>query len=103
MAALHAVVTMACITYAFGASMQRFDNPELSIGPSERIVSLAASALTLPGRLLWGPWTVSVMPDAFEWIVFLANSALWGWCLVTLASWIEISGTRRRAQRDART
>jgi hypothetical protein len=64
--------------YAFSATSAEFDNPDSPRSPIARAAGTLAEILTLPGRLVWTAWASKNLPNAVEWVVFLANSAFWG-------------------------
>ena len=73
----HAVVTLCLIVYAASATSARFDHPDVPVSRISEAAGGAADVLSLPGRLLWTSWASQNLPNAIEWAVFLANSALW--------------------------
>jgi hypothetical protein len=58
--------------------MFRFDNPDLREWFGASTALKAADVLMLPLALDWGPWASSHLRNALQWLLFVANSALWG-------------------------
>ena len=48
---------------------------------------IAADVLALPGYVLWTTGASKNLPNALEWLLFLANSALWGLVLSATGDW----------------
>ena len=78
----HAVVTLCLLGYAFGQGMVEFDNPDLPRSVAAETTAKVAGVLMLPGRLVWTAWASKNLSDAFEWVVFLANSVVWSVLIV---------------------
>jgi hypothetical protein len=76
-ACAHALVTLCMTLYAFSASSAQFDNPDLPRSSTAHAARAIASVLSLPGRLVWTTWASKNLPNAFEWLLFLANSVVW--------------------------
>jgi outer membrane protein assembly factor BamB len=87
LALLHAVVTIACLLYAMSDGMARFDNPDLPHTVTSRVIDGSASVLMLPARMIWTSWANQNLPDAAEFLLFAANSVLWGAAGVVLLNW----------------
>lgn len=75
---VHLVVTLGCMMYAMGMISVRFDNPDLPRTLGETIAATGAAILMLPGSLIWNTWASTTLPNTVEWLLFVANSALWG-------------------------
>ena len=94
---LHAIVTLALEMYAMTGSSRRFDG---FAGPrGSAAAGTVAAVLMSPGYVLWTTWASKNLPNAVEWLVYLANSALWGF-LFSLA--IAISARCLRLHRSRR-
>jgi hypothetical protein len=71
---LHAVLTLGLGFYAMTAGdIDGFEAPQRAA-----YAQLAADVLMLPGQLVWTSWASKNLPNVVEWLVFIANSALWG-------------------------
>jgi hypothetical protein len=81
-ACIHAIVTLGLAIYAMSGMSERFDGFEMSQGAAT--AEIAADILMLPGYLLWTSWASKNLPDALEWLLFAANSALWGMVISVL-------------------
>ena len=92
-ACAHALVTVGLALYAASASSAEFDNPDLPRSPTANAAGIISDVLILPGRLVWTTWASKNLPNAVEWVVFLANSALWG--LLIVGAMGRLSGRRR--------
>jgi hypothetical protein len=78
-ACAHALVTLALSFYytsAITEPVRPGSIPEIS--DRAAVAGLAADILMLPGYLLWTPWASKNLPNFVEWLLFLANSAVWG-------------------------
>jgi hypothetical protein len=93
---LHAIVTLALGLYAGAGSSLRFDGLPAPRGSAA--AGMAAEILMSPGYLLWTTWIRANVPNAVEWLVYVANSALWGF-LFSIAI-AMISAQRLRANRS---
>jgi hypothetical protein len=93
----HAVVTLCLMLYAFSAGMAEFDNPDLPHSATASTTGTLASVLMVPGRFAWTAWASKNLPNALEWILFLANSAVWGVLLVGATALLR--GRFRKAHR----
>lgn len=82
---MHAVVTLGLLLYAM-QGLSRLDGFEATQGAAT--AAMAADVLMLPGRLSWTPWVSKNLPNAFEWLLFVANSALWGFAISLMAGMI---------------
>ena len=74
--AMHAIVTLCLVVYANYGSSLRFDGFQPLRGWAA--AGTASQILMMPGYLLWTTWASRNLPDALEWLLLLANSALWG-------------------------
>jgi hypothetical protein len=92
-ACAHALVTLCMMLYAFSATSAEFDNPDSPRSPIARAAGTLAEILILPGRLVWTAWASKNLPNAVEWVVFLANSSFWG--LLIVGATARLSGRRR--------
>lgn len=90
-ACIHAVLTLGLGTYAMAGMLDRFDGFEMSQGAAT--AEVAASVLMMPGYLLWTSWASKNLPNSLEWMLFAANSALWG---TVISALIGIRSMRRR-------
>jgi hypothetical protein len=95
--AAHGVFTLACAMHAMAESSARFDNPERPHTFGATVAGAAASGLMLPGRLAWTDWASRNLPNSIEWLLFLANSAVWGVGGGALTTWL--SGRRQGGRR----
>jgi hypothetical protein len=57
--------------------MARFDQPGLERTAVETAATWVNRVLMLPGRIIWTSWASRNLPNVLEWILFVANSALW--------------------------
>jgi hypothetical protein len=73
-ACIHAAVTVGLAIYSLDFSA--IDGFEPRQGP--RLAGMAAGVLASPGYLLWTSSASRNLPNALEWLLFIANSALWG-------------------------
>jgi hypothetical protein len=44
----------------------------------EFTMEMAAKVLSLPGRLVKNAWPTQIASEFLEWVVFIANSLVWG-------------------------
>ena len=84
----HALLTMCAIVYASAASSANFDNPELPRSATGRASAIAANTLMLPGSLVWTAWASRNLPNALEWLLFLANSSVCGLAVVGVSAMV---------------
>jgi hypothetical protein len=91
---VHTVVALSASMYEMVASSARFDNPQLPQLFGARAAETAANVLTLPGRLVWTSWASQNLPNNVEWLLFIANSAMWSAIGVSVAA--RVSGGRHR-------
>jgi hypothetical protein len=92
-AGAHALLTLALSFYYTSAMTEAVlpgQMPEIS--DRADYAGLAADILMFPGYLLWTPWASKNLPNVLEWLLFIANSALWG--LVISAVVKEVSARR---------
>ena len=78
----HFLVLTVCFLTAFALSMERFDKGDAKESTAEYVAVSLTNILMAPGKYIWTPWASKNLHDAFEWLLVIANSALWG---VTLA------------------
>ena len=96
-ASAHAVVTLCTTLYAFSAISAEFDHPEQPRSMTAKVAGRLADVLTVPGRFLWTTWASKNLPNAVEWLVFLANSVAWGLLIVVATA--MLSGRSLRVRR----
>jgi len=77
---VHVLLAATCLLWSFSASMREFDGGAEQ-STVDRGVARAADVLFLPASLVWTRWASENLPNAFEWLLFLANSTLWGLAL----------------------
>jgi hypothetical protein len=68
---------MGLLLFSFCASSRHFDTGAAET-PVERLIGRTTDILFLPGSLVWTRWASQHLPNAVEWLVFAANSLLWG-------------------------
>jgi hypothetical protein len=71
--------------------MFSFDHPNVPEWFGASTADKAADVFMLPLTALWGPWAGSHLPNGLEWLLFAANSALWG---AATAATMTRSGSR---------
>jgi hypothetical protein len=92
---LHAVLTLALSVYAMTAGgIDHLEAPQRAAS-----AEVAADVLMLPGQLLWTTWASKNLPNAVEWLLFLANSALWGLVLSAAMGMVSAGHIRRHPGR----
>lgn len=96
LAALHACVALGASMLSFTAVMARFDGQASPPSYVERVSSPLANVLVQPMKLLWDAAAMRDAPDAFEWVVFLSNSALWGFALGVVVTMLASRIARER-------
>ena len=74
----HFLVLSMCYVTAVALRMDRFDKDDLNEGAAEYVAASLANILMAPGKYIWTPWASKNLHDAFEWLLIIANSALWG-------------------------
>jgi hypothetical protein len=79
---MHGAVTLGLLFYAM-QGLSEIDGFEAS--QSVANAATAADVLMLPGYLLWTPWASKNLPNVVEWLLFVANSALWGFTISFIA------------------
>ena len=67
----------------------RFDKIDAGESAVEYVTGSLASILMAPGKYIWTPWASKNLHDAFEWILVVANSTLWGIALAYVYGRIE--------------
>jgi hypothetical protein len=78
-AVAHALLTLALSFYYTSAMTEPVLPGNMrEISDRASYAGLAADILMFPGYLLWTPWASKNLPNVVEWLVFIANSALWG-------------------------
>ncbi|MFT5286619.1 MAG: hypothetical protein ACI8TQ_002789 [Planctomycetota bacterium] len=74
----HFLVLIVSAATAFSFGMERFDAGDARETAVEFVASALTKILMMPGRLIWTPWASKNVHDSLEWVLLLANSALWG-------------------------
>src|SRR5438093_685671 len=76
-ACIHGFLSMTLLLLAFTASSHHFDigTPQTT---SDRVIAEAVDVLFLPATLVWTKCASENLPNAALWLVFAANSILWG-------------------------
>ena len=78
----HFLVLTVCFLTAFTLSMERFDKGDTNESAAEYVAGSLTNILMAPGMYIWTPWASKNLHNVFEWMLVIANSALWG---ITLA------------------
>lgn len=78
---IHLVLALGSVFVATSAGMERFDNPDYQFTVTERLADRVAGVLIQPGMSLWNPWMSKNMPNIVEWMLYIANSLLWGFAI----------------------
>ena len=78
MSVAHAAIWFICFMHAWKHTSARFDNPDAWIPKHYTITTRITNCLAYPLVALWTPWMGRHMPNFLEWILFILNSALWG-------------------------
>ena len=74
----HFLVLVACYLTAFTLSMERFDKYDAKVSAVEYVTVSLTEILMSPGRYIWTSWASKNLHNVFEWMLLIANSALWG-------------------------
>ena len=74
----HLIVLVACYFAAFTLSMERFDKYDAQVSAVEYVSASLSEILMFPGRYIWTSWASKNLHNAFEWMLLIANSSLWG-------------------------
>ena len=84
-ACIHGLAAISLLLISFDASSRRFDTgvAETTV---EHLIARASDVLFLPGSLVWTRWASENLPNVVEWLVFAANSLLWGSIIGLLAA-----------------
>jgi len=91
-ACIHFVVTFGLFFYGFDLSA--IDGIE---SPRSKVLAMTVvQTLMLPGYLLWTPWASKNLPNAFQWLLEISNSLLWGVFIAAVA--VGISARRSRSK-----
>jgi hypothetical protein len=93
---LHGAVTLGFLLYAM-QGLARLDGFEAPHGAAT--AAIAADVLILPGYLLWTPWASKNLPNVVEWLLFVANSALWGFVISLIAGVMSPRRDRSRSNK----
>jgi hypothetical protein len=78
--------------------MDEFDGKITELSAFQSFACHVADILVQPGYSLWTPWMSKNLPNACEWVLFLLNSALWGFGSVLLVCFLLI---KRKSSRVA--
>jgi len=78
----HFLVLTVCFLAAFTLGMERFNEGDANEGAVEYVTGSLTNILMIPGKYIWTPWASKNLHNVFEWMLLIANSALWG---ITLA------------------
>jgi len=73
---VHATVALG-LMYAMAVGMARFDSPASHRTLAEVAADSVGRVLMAPGSFIWTDWASKNLPNMFEWLLFIANSALW--------------------------
>ena len=74
----HFIVLIVCFMTAFTLGMERFDKGDAHESAVEYVTGSLTNILMSPGKYIWTPWASKNLHDVFEWMLLIANSALWG-------------------------
>ena len=74
----HFLVLTLCFLITFPLSMERFDKGDANKSAVEYVTGSLTNILMMPGKYIWTPWASKNLHNAFEWMLLVANSALWG-------------------------
>lgn len=74
----HFLVLTVCFLTAFTLGMERFDKGDANESAMEYVSSTLTNILMSPGKFIWTSWASKNLHDIFEWILLIANSAVWG-------------------------
>lgn len=88
---IHLLVLAMCFLAAFTLSMERFDTGNASQSTAEYITGLVTNILMAPGKYVWTSWSSKNLHNAFEWLLVIVNSGLWGMVLAILYTKIKKS------------
>ena len=80
--AIHAVVTIGLIVYSTGGSVVLFGDPDPSLTGNQKTVATVASVLMQPAYSVWNTGLLDSVPQFGNWILFGANSLVWGQALL---------------------
>ena len=80
-AVVHFILAMACFAFSFGDTMRRFDEGVAERTPLLALVDKLGKILMEPGMMIWRTLPASRLPNVIEWLLVLANSALWGFAI----------------------
>jgi hypothetical protein len=73
--------------FAFGFDLSAVDGVEPP--RVKQLAMMAAGVLMLPGRLLWTAWASKNLPNGVQWLLLVANSALWGFLIAAVVSSVK--------------
>ena len=73
----HLLVLAACYSTAFTLGSERFDKGDANVSIVEYIAGSLTEILMSPGKYIWTSWASKNLHNAFEWMLLIANSALW--------------------------
>jgi len=94
---IHIIMTIGSVMLSFGSGMEAFDNQDYQPSMIGRIADHLAGILTQPALSLWTPWMSKNMPNMLEWVLFIANSMLWG---AVVAFLINATALRMKKKSD---
>lgn len=99
LAAAHFVIGFGLFIYSFGRGMRRFDRGEMP-GVFDRIVNITVDVLWFPILYLWQ--ATKIGGDGLAgWLLFFANSLLWGLFLYAVIFGCRRLWHLRRRERGA--
>lgn len=87
--AAHLFLSMAMFVTVMGIGMRHFD---AGTEPTffENTLAFVVKMLMHPGMALWPFLRADMMPWYAEWLLILANSALWGFAIATVwTGWVR--------------
>ncbi|MFG0320227.1 MAG: hypothetical protein ACF8XB_23340 [Planctomycetota bacterium JB042] len=80
LAAGHLLATLGLLVVSIGLTLREFDAeaPSRLLSAASTTCGAVAGALLLPGRWIWETCGSPNAPDVLEWLLFVANSLIWG-------------------------
>lgn len=87
---LHAALAIFTLLFSFSRGMARFDNPSLPESYAEKLTSHLADLLFQPMMLMWDASVANDASPVLEWLAFFLNSAVWGFVLGIVVTWLTI-------------
>jgi len=85
----HFIILIVCFLTAFTLGMERFDKGDANVSAVGYVTGSLTEILMSPGKYLWTSWASKNLHNAFEWMLLIANSALWGVALAYVFSKIK--------------